>query len=141
MNTINTAFHRLLMQIKNIVLMVLLYSISVLANATDLQASMSINPDQCVVMSQGQACYMSVELNWKMAQPDNYCLYLSGKTIPLTCWKNSAAGEFKKSFTSKDNLVFTLKRENDALSLVTARVKIAWVHKKKGQARTSWRLF
>jgi hypothetical protein len=130
-----------LLKIKNIILMMILLFISVITQATELEASMKVSPDKCIVMSQGQACYVVVELNWNIASSGNYCLYLVGKPKPLTCWNNSDKGEFSKAFTSKDNLVFSLQRENETVSLLTAMVKIAWVHKKKGQPRKSWRLF
>jgi hypothetical protein len=126
---------------KNILLMVILLLVSIIADATELEASMKISPDKCIVMSQGQSCYVVVELNWHIASSGDYCLYLVGEQKPLTCWSNSDKGEFSKAFTSKDNLVFSLQRENEAVSLLTAMVKIAWVHKKKGQPRKSWRLF
>ncbi len=131
----------LLLQVKTILLMVLLLPISFLTNATDLQASMNVNPDQCVAMSQGQSCYVAVELSWKVQSPGNYCLYADGQSEALNCWKNSFTGEYKKAFNSKVNLVFSLKRQHEQLSLATAVVKMAWVHKKKGQPRKSWRIF
>ena len=92
-------------------------------------------------MRQGQACYVSVELSWQVDTPGNYCLYTTDNTKALNCWLNSTAGELKKSFDSKVNLEFSLRRQNDSLSVATAVVKMAWVHKKKGQPRKSWRIF
>ncbi len=132
---------RTLLQVKTILLMMLLLPISFLTNATDLQASMSVNPDQCVAMSQGQSCYVAVELSWKVQSPGNYCLYTQGQSKALNCWQNSFEGEFKKAFNSKVNLNFSLRRQDEKISLATAVVKMAWVHKKKGQPRKSWRIF
>ncbi len=110
-------------------------------NATEIQASMNVSPEQCVAMRQGQACYVSVVLSWQVDEPGNYCLYTSEKSIAIDCWENSTSGELKKSFDSKVNLVFSLRRQHESLSLASAVVKMAWVHKKKGQPRKSWRLF
>lgn len=132
---------RLFLQIKTISLLMLLLVISSVANATDIQASMQVSPDQCVAMRQGQACYVSVQLSWKVTSPGNYCLYTEGSTKALNCWENSTTGELKKSFDSKVNLTFSLRRQNESLSVATAVVKMAWVHKKKGTPRKSWRIF
>ena len=132
---------RLLLQIKTSCLLILLLAISSVANATEIQASMMVSPEQCVAMRQGQACYVSVQLSWLVATPGNYCLYTSGADKALNCWENTTEGELKKSFDSKVNLEFSLRRQNDSLSVATAVVKMAWVHKKKGQPRKSWRIF
>lgn len=132
---------RLLIQIKTSLLLVLLLAIHTIANATDIEATMGVSPEQCVAMRQGQACYVSVRLTWQVDTPGNYCLYVQGKAKALNCWENTSIGEMKQSFNSKVNLEFTLRRQNDSSSLASAIVKMAWVHKKKGQARTSWRIF
>lgn len=119
----------------------LLLVISSVANATDIQASMQVSPEQCVAMRQGQACYVSVQLTWQVSTPGNYCLYTAGTAKALNCWENTTTGELKKSFDSKVNLEFSLRRQNESLSVATAVVKMAWVHKKKGQPRKSWRIF
>lgn len=128
-------------QIKNIVLMMLLVPMSFVANAAELQANMSVSPEQCVAMSQGQECYVSVELTWNVNVPGNYCLYSSAQKNALSCWNSSMQGSYKKAFNTRMNLEFSLKRQSEQQTLVTSVVKMAWVHKKKGQPRTSWRLF
>ncbi|WP_291613923.1 DUF3019 domain-containing protein [Colwellia sp.] len=132
---------RLLIQMKTSALLLILLAINSVANATEIQASMKVSPEQCVAMRQGQACYVSVQLTFQVATPGNYCLYTSGADKALNCWENTTEGELKKSFDSKVNLEFSLRRQNDSLSVATAVVKMAWVHKKKGQPRKSWRIF
>lgn len=132
---------RLLIQMKTSCLLLILLTINSVANATEIQASMSVSPEQCVAMRQGQSCYVSVQLSWKVDVPGNYCLYTTGIPKALNCWENSTTGELNKAFDSKVNLEFSLRRQNEALSLANAVVKMAWVHKKKGQPRKSWRIF
>ena len=141
LHKIKKQLQRLLLQIKTSCLLMLLLVISSVANATDIQASMKVSPEQCVAMRQGQACYVSVELSWQVDTPGNYCLYTSGESKALNCWINSSVGEMKKAFDSKVNLEFSLRRQNESVSVATAVVKMAWVHKKKGQPRKSWRIF
>ena len=141
LNKVKKQLQRLFLQIKTSCFLILLLAISSVANATDIQASMKVSPEQCVAMRQGQACYVSVELSWQVDIPGNYCLYTAGESKALNCWINSSVGEFKKSFDSKVNVEFSLRRQNESLSVATAVVKMAWVHKKKGQPRKSWRIF
>lgn len=132
---------RLLIQVKNISLMLLLLVLSFVSKATDLKGTMSVQPEQCVAMSQGQSCYVTVELSWEVEALGNYCLYTSAQSQALKCWHNTTSGEFKQSFDSKVNLNFSLKNQHEQATLASAVVKMAWVHKKKGRPRTSWRLF
>lgn len=134
-------FYRLQRQVKNILLMMLLVPISFVTNASELQASMNVSPEQCVAMSQGQECYVSVELTWKVNIPGDYCLYTSAQKTALSCWTSSMNGSFKQEFNTRMNLEFALTRQGEKQPLVISVVKMAWVHKKKGQPRTSWRLF
>jgi len=138
---INKKLKRLLIQIKTSSLLLILLAMNSVANATDIQASMKVSPEQCVAMRQGQSCYVSVELSWQVDTPGNYCLYTSGDSRALNCWENTRSGELKKSFDSKVNVEFSLRRQNESLSVATAVIKMAWVHKKKGQPRKSWRIF
>ena len=102
---------RLLIQIKTSTLLLILLAMNSVANATEVQASMNVSPEQCVAMRQGQACYVSVQLSWQVDSPGNYCLYSSDKSTAINCWENSKSGELKKSFDSKVNLVFSLRRQ------------------------------
>jgi len=129
------------MQIKTSSLLLILLAMNSIANATEIQASMKVNPEQCVAMRQGQSCYVSVQLTWQVDTPGNYCLYTSGDSSALNCWENTSSGELKKSFDSKVNVEFSLRRQNDSDAVAQAVVKMAWVHKKKGQPRKSWRIF
>jgi hypothetical protein len=140
-NKVKKQLQKLLLQIKTSSLLMLLMAICSVANATEIQASMQVSPQQCVAMRQGQACYVSVELSWQVDIPGNYCLYSSGNPKALNCWVNTTTGELKKSFDSKVNVEFSLRRQHESLSVASAVVKIAWVHKKKGQPRKSWRIF
>jgi len=103
--------------------------------------NLTVSPEQCVAMQQGQNCYIVVELFWQAQEAGNYCLYNSIQQQPLQCWNNSSSGKLKKEFTTKANLLFYLKPQSGQKSLATAKVKMAWVHKKKGKPRMSWRMF
>lgn len=105
------------------------------------KVNLTVSPEKCVAMQQGQTCYMTVELFWQAEVQANYCLYSSLKPQPLQCWNNSRTGEMTKEFSTKENLVFFLQIQDQHINLASAKVKMAWVHKKKGKPRMSWRLF
>lgn len=98
-------------------------------------------PMQCVAMTQGQMCYLDVEISWHSQQVDDYCLYTSLQSKPIKCWTAQAKGIFKREFASKNNIQFHLRRQNQELNLSSVEVEIAWVHKKRGQPQNWWRIF
>jgi len=139
----------------------LMFMSPIQAEPTDSNAWLKIIPEQCVALLQGQECYVTVELSWRTTVSGNYCLYSSLNMKALRCWENKKIGEFKQEFSSKNNIKFYLThkkdlenkqgnaQKNDAISsfnfrlndVASAEIKMAWVHKKKGKPRTSWRMF
>ncbi len=109
--------------------------------AVKTKVNLTVSPEQCVAMQQGQNCYVAVELFWQAQVKDNYCLYSSTQQQPLQCWNDTLSGKLKKEFTTKNNLLFFLRKQNHQQAIATAKVKMAWVHKKKGKPRLSWRMF
>ena len=105
------------------------------------QNALTILPSQCVAMQQGQDCYVTVELNWSSQNVDDYCLYADNRAAPLQCWKTSQTGMFKGEIKTKHSIDFQLSTSDRTVILSTAQLTVAWVHKKKGKPRTSWRLF
>lgn len=119
----------------------ILSSLTVQANTLKAVPVLKINPEQCVALLQGQKCYVTVKLNWRVATAGNYCLFSSQGTDALKCWTQQSKGEFKQEFMAKTNILLSLKQKNSQVTLVDAEVKMAWVHKKKGKPRMSWRMF
>jgi len=119
------------------------------ADSLDTKPWLKIVPEQCVALLQGQECYVSVELHWQANTNGDYCLYSSLTTNALQCWRNKKQGEFKQEFVSKTNIKFFLKvkqkngntKVRKQANIASAEIKMAWVHKKKGKPRTSWRMF
>jgi len=109
--------------------------------ATKNKVNLTVSPEQCVAMQQGQNCYVAIELNWRAELAGNYCLYSSSAQQPLQCWNNRDNGKLTKDFTTKTNLLFFLKKQDEQQNIATAKVKMSWVHKKKGKPRKSWRMF
>jgi hypothetical protein len=139
----------------------LMFMSPIQAEPTDSNAWLKIIPEQCVALLQGQECYVNVELKWETTASGDYCLYSSLNMKALRCWENKKTGEFKQEFSSKNNIKFYLIHKkhldnnkekaqqngqitslNHSLNdIASAEIKMAWVHKKKGKPRTSWRMF
>ncbi|MCG7532388.1 DUF3019 domain-containing protein [Psychrobium sp. MM17-31] len=100
-----------------------------------------VQPEQCVAMKQGNPCFASVEIAWKMPEQGHYCLYSNMQQQAIRCWKNHNAGQAEFEVKATNNVVFTIRQANEESVLATGLMKLAWVYKKKGQPRRSWRLF
>lgn len=105
------------------------------------EESLSVNPQQCVAMKQGTPCFTTVEVRWHLPQSGHYCLHSSQQQQALRCWKNQAQGHTELEIKAIDNVTFSVRRIDDSKVLVSGFIKLAWVYKKKGRPRTSWRLF
>ena len=116
-------------------------SSQVKANELKFEPKLTIAPEQCVALLQGQACYVTVELNWQTAVLGDYCLYSSLNSRALECWRDKKMGELKQEFVSKANIEFFLRAQSSKENIATIEIKMAWVHKKKGKPRKSWRMF
>jgi len=112
---------------------------------------LSVSPKQCVAMQKGQRCYLQVNLAFQANTVDDYCLYLSTQQAALQCWQKAKQGQLSYAFDSKVDMEFVVKAplagkqveqlKEDLKPLAKAKVKMAWVHEKKGKPRMSWRLF
>ncbi|MDC2889236.1 DUF3019 domain-containing protein [Psychrosphaera sp. 1_MG-2023] len=134
--TFNHAVNRLILGKLSLLLTIFTMSPANAANET-----LTITPDQCVALTQGQRCYVDATLTWTSPTVGNYCLYSSQQVKPLTCWQLKNSGQFSREFADDKNIIFTLKIENEAAEIATQQLKITWVHQKRGQPRMWWRIF
>jgi hypothetical protein len=116
-------------------------SFQVPAAPLNVEPKLTIVPEQCVALIQGQACYVTVELNWRTPVAGDYCLYSSLNTDPIKCWLDKEIGRLKQEFVSKNNIEFFIIKLSTKENIANVEIKMAWVHKKKGRPRTSWRMF
>jgi|GEM_PF-791115 len=107
----------------------------------NVEPKLTIVPEQCVALLQGQACYVTVELNWQTPVAGDYCLYSSLNARSIHCWRDKKMGRLKQEFVSKNNIEFFLRKLSTEENIANVEIKMAWVHKKKGRPRTSWRMF
>lgn len=119
----------------------LLLAMFTISPATAANETLTIAPDQCVALTQGQRCYVDATLTWTSPVVGNYCLFSTQQVEPLICWQQQKQGRFSREFAGDKNIVFTLKSANDLSERVTQQLKITWVHQKRGQPRMWWRIF
>jgi len=140
----NVHFKRALNVVSTRVLGVILFtmlSFQVSAASLDVEPKLTIVPEQCVALLQGQACYVTIELNWQTPVAGDYCLFSSLDTRSIQCWRGKKMGRLKQEFVSKSNIEFFLRKLSTKENIANIEIKMAWVHKKKGRPRTSWRMF
>ena len=106
-----------------------------------MTVSMTVTPDQCVAMTEGQTCYVDIEIKWQSSNVGDFCLFRSGKEGAIRCWSQKSQGEFQQEMASKTNVVFSLHRQQDLLLLTKTEVVMAWIHQKRGKPTNWWRLF
>ena len=121
-------------------LCILLSLVSNLTSATE-NGVLTVTPEQCVSLTQGQKCYVDATLNWSLPNKGNYCLFSSQQIAPLFCWKQKQQGQFVKEFATDKNIIFTLKAESNLEVKAIQKLKVTWVHQKRGQPRLWWRIF
>lgn len=100
-----------------------------------------VTPGQCVAIVQGDDCYLNVKISWRSKQAAEYCLYSSQQTKALRCWQQSQQGELRKEFVLSEDVVLYLKSHKDGQVLAKKFIEMAWVYKKNGRSRASWRMF
>lgn len=100
--------------------------------------TLTLSPEKCVALRQGQTCYVDISLNWKAQEKANYCLFAASQETPLQCWQEAAEGELNMEFSSNENTWFYLKRQQAVLAQV--ELKMAWVYKSK-RSSVTWRVF
>lgn len=103
--------------------------------------SMTVSPNQCVAMTEGQTCYVDIELNWQSKDVGNFCIFSSLNADTLQCWTQASQGSYQLELASKRNVIFSIKRQGDVTVLGKVEVEMAWVHKRRGKPTNWWRLF
>lgn len=103
--------------------------------------SLSVRPDRCIALHQGQTCYASLAFRWNTPATGEYCLFDDRKSEPLICWIGDRRVAFKHEFVADRNVVYDIRTRNGQQSLSQVLVKISWVYKSNTESNSRWRLF
>ena len=101
---------------------------------------LTISPNQCVAIRQGQTCYADVKLTWQTQNKGSYCLYSTQQKKPLQCWQLANNGNYQKEIVANKNVIFQLRTETTERVLTSATLEMAWVYKKNARSH-AWRMF
>ncbi len=112
-----------------------------IAQSTQAEYSLFIEPEQCVAMRQGQRCYANVKINWQAEQGGSFCLFSSLQSKPLHCWSKVKSGNFQQEMSANANIIFSLQKKGSSIELITKELEMAWVYKKNTRKNISWRMF
>ena len=132
-----------------VVFILLLLSIKVYSNETSSVPKLTIKPNQCVSLHQGQQCVVTVDISWQVSHAGKHCLYSSLQNNKLTCWLMKKNARFKQELVIDKDVTFTLKSMGDGIGndiengevIATAVLELAWVHKKSKRSHSAWRVF
>ena len=128
-----------------VVFILLLLSMKVNSNETSSLPKLTIKPNQCVSLHQGQQCVVTVDISWQVSLVGEYCLYSSLQKNKLDCWAMKKSGNFTKELVIEEDVTFTLKSMGDGVEngevIASAVLELAWVHKKSRLSHSAWRVF
>ena len=120
---------------------IFLLTLTGITTANAEQVNITLKPNQCVSVHQGEQCFVDIELDWQAAHMNDYCLYVSDQDSPLQCWSNAQSGHFAREISTNKNLTFSIKVKNTSNISAQQTLKMAWVYKKTIRSRMTWRLF
>lgn len=98
-------------------------------------------PQQCVVLNEGQVCSKTVKLRWHVPEKGQYCLRLAGEKNNLTCWSDTARGEYVLAFHSSESIPVVVVESGRNEPLASVTISVSWVYEARRESRASWRLF
>ncbi|MDN4501371.1 DUF3019 domain-containing protein [Alteromonadaceae bacterium BrNp21-10] len=102
---------------------------------------LSIMPQQCVSLYQGQSCYSQVKVTWQSGEKNDYCLYIENQSQPLKCWHNVTTGMLLHELNTSHNIRFILQVKGQRIDIADSELTVSWVYQKKQKSRLTWRLF
>lgn len=117
--------------------------VSTLASAEAVihDADLSIKPNRCVALHEGQDCYQGIVIRWRSEKVGRYCLSHGESQAELKCWDKGNVGVFHYDFQSNKSVSFLLTRMPEGTLIATADMQVAWVYKAPKRQRMHWRLF
>ena len=111
-------------------------------------AQLSVVPDRCISLLQGQTCYLGVRFRWKLQDIDTtnanntICLWREGESVAMTCWEGEFEGVFRYSLEAAETTSFHLVSGNGQQPIIgSTKVTISWVYNKRKSKSSRWRLF
>jgi hypothetical protein len=109
--------------------------------AADPDLFFKVEPNRCIALRKGQACYQSLTFKWMVPDDGNYCLYQNPKLQPLVCWRDKAISSYKNNFQLDRSTTYQIRKKGGEEVLLETKIKVAWVYKTNRKNYSEWRLF
>ena len=132
-----------------VIIILCLLSMKVFSQDSSSLPKLTLTPNQCISLHQGQQCFVTVDISWQVARAGKYCLFSSLQKNKLTCWLMEKNANFKQELVINKDVTFTLKSMGDGVDndiengevIASAVLELAWVHKKSRRSHSAWRVF
>jgi len=124
-----------------VIIVGLIFSLPAILFADSLTTQLSVKPDRCIALYQGQVCYQTVTFHWQTPEYGEYCLFIQNQANPLLCWMGDQRNTYAQEFKSKQSVVYEIRTKGSKEILFETKVKVAWVYKSNRKSNSGWRLF
>ncbi|MGJ8678845.1 DUF3019 domain-containing protein [Paraglaciecola sp.] len=102
---------------------------------------LSITPERCVALRQGQTCYQQVQFNWRNSNKGDFCLIDTNQNTTLQCWTQKTNGQLNYDFQAQQSRSYVMRAKDSSIDLALQKITVAWVYKSSKRPKASWRLF
>ena len=106
-----------------------------------VDVELSIKPDRCVALREGQDCYQGLVIRWSGKAVGHYCLLEGVDKKMLKCWEESKTGVLKYDFQASKSTSFSLVVMPEGNLIASTTMQVSWVYKARKRQRMNWRLF
>lgn len=112
-NNIKIILHKVTHKLNLVLICCLLTFASLFVSSNELDAShgLFIKPKSCVVETTNEHCEKIVEVQWKLKNSRNVCLFIEKQNRPLACWKNETFITDNFTIDIASNVNFQLRDE------------------------------
>ena len=110
-------------------------------NSLNETNTLTVTPNRCVALRQGQVCYQKVTFSWQQPEMGNYCLVELSTLDNVKCWSQVKTGKVMLDFQSDKSTDFVLRKEGTEDDLALVNITVSWVYKSSRRPKSSWKLF
>lgn len=121
--------------------LMLMFAAGAKAESTNAQLRLTVVPNQCVVLEQGQKCHANAQVKWAADRPRSVCLHSSLTQRPLKCWEHTVEGAYQEKVVARSNVSYFLKPSGGGEILAETELNVAWVYRESRRPTRQWRLF
>jgi len=117
-------------------------SLSLSSNELDASYGLFIKPKSCIIETKDERCESTIEVQWKLTNSRNVCLFIEEQKRPLACWKNKFFITDNFTIDIASNVNFQLQDETTNQVIYTSPfslyLKLAKYRKKR---RNPWSFY